>query len=145
MREADQPCRQVFKLNIASRYSFEKLCYCFSSSFSIFSRRQNSSSIFLRISIAISAQTELQAPCVLFCSRQSSFWCDISHFLSVNNCALKAALYSRSPHAIFGMGTLDDLMFSFHLWLIAALPYRFHMVNKVNLPITAPNLPQRLE
>lgn len=114
MREADQPCRQVFKLNIASRYSFEKLCYCFSSSFSIFSRRQNSSSIFLRISIAISAQTELQAPCVLFCSRQSSFWCDISHFLSVNNCALKAALYSRSPHAIFGMGTLDDLMFSFN-------------------------------
>lgn len=36
-------------------------------------------------------------------------------------------------------------VFSFHLWLIAALPYRFHMVNKVNLPITAPNLPQRLE
>lgn len=69
----------------------------------------------------------------------------IYHYPSVNNCALKAALYSRSPHAILGMGTLDDLMFSFHLWLIAALPYRFHMVNKVNLPITAPNLPQRLE
>lgn len=123
MREADQPCRQVFKLNIASRYSSEKLCYCFSSSFSIFSRRQNSSSIFLRISIAISAQTELQAPCVLFYSRQSSFWCDISHFLSVNNCALKAALYSRSPHAIFGMGTLDDLMFSFRNEPLCVIAY----------------------
>ena len=32
-------------------------------------------------------------------------------------------------------------MLSFHLWLIAALPYKFQVVYKVNLPIATPKLP----